>query len=53
MRYLRWCGEQSPAVAPLDKPVFWVQFAARCERVNIPRKERDGKVYCVGVKLAS
>lgn len=52
-RYLRWCDEEQPRAAPLPIPAFWGEFAPLCSKVEIKLRERDGKVYCLDVRLAA
>jgi hypothetical protein len=50
-RYQRWCGEQRPALLPLDLQSFAQQFAMRCDRAGIQTRRDGRKVYCLDVKL--
>jgi hypothetical protein len=52
-RFLRWCDDQSPRMAPLNAPTFWQHFEPLCERVGVKLVTRQGKVYALGVKLAA
>jgi len=52
-RYLQWCGEQAVPLAALAPNAFAEQFAARCLRAGIRTRRGDGKVYCIGVKVAA
>jgi hypothetical protein len=50
-RFLRWCSDEK--VEALSIPVFWMHFVPLCDRVKISMRTKNGKVYCVGVKLAA
>jgi hypothetical protein len=50
-RFLRWRDDQK--IEPFDAPTFWLHFEPLCKRVGVRIVTKDGKVYCVGVKLAA
>ena len=49
--YVSWCAEQ--LLTPLHLDAFGPQFAATCERLNIPIRKRKGQAFCVGVRLVA
>jgi hypothetical protein len=52
-RYVRWCEEQAPAVAPEDAASFGESFKGLANKVRLGVEKRGGKVYIRDVRLVA
>lgn len=50
-RFVQWCGEQSPPLAPLDPVAFAEAFKDLCQRGKIAVRHDGRRAYCDDVRL--
>jgi len=52
-RYVRWCDEQVPAVAPEDAAAFGESFRELSDKVRVGVEKRGGRVFVRDVRLVA